>query len=346
MTKKIGILGGGQLARMLTQEALPMGLEIHALSESKDDPVAKVCPLWKKGSLKSKRDLKKFSERMDLLTFESEFLNTNLLKTFKIKPSLRLMTILQDKLHQKLFLEEYKLPVTPLKKNLLFPFVVKLRKLSYDGYGTFFVNNFADFTKHSLNFRSKEFLWEEKIDFKRELAITAVRNKKKQIVFTPLVETFQEKGRCLWVKGPIHFKKIKGVKEKIRRFLNKIQYEGAMSFEFFETKNKELFINEVAPRVHNSCHYSLDALSESQFVLHLKAILNENLTEPKLLCKKFCMVNLLSTGRKKIKLSWPQHVHVYWYGKKHNKPYRKMGHITCLNQPLSFLQTKRKEFLL
>ena len=138
------------------------------------------------------------------------------------------------------------------------------------------------------------------------------------------METHQEQFRCLWVKGPVEHKKINHLKNKISRFLQDIGYQGLITFELFDT-GSELLINELAPRVHNSGHYSLNAMSEDQFTLHLKAVFNFPLQSPKV-SQGFAMLNLLG-GRKESKWKELKKFHFHWYGKTINRPGRKMGHV-------------------
>ena len=170
------------------------------------------------------------------------------------------------------------------------------------------------------------FIAEPFLPFQRELAISAARNGK-ETVFTPLVETFQENSRCLWVRGPVFHKEESGLKRKIVQFLDAVNYRGLIAFELFDMGDR-LLVNETAPRVHNSGHYSLNGLSEDQFTLHLKAILGFPLQTPKAFCG-FAMLNLLGGRRDKQKPGLKQ-FHFHWYGKEDIRPGRKMGHVTAL----------------
>jgi len=147
----------------------------------------------------------------------------------------------------------------------------------------------------------------------------------------PLVETFQKNFRCFWVKGPIHSSRISSLNSKLKKFVQKIKYEGVIAFEIFETK-KEFLINEIAPRVHNSGHYSLDALTQDQFELHLEACLRNPLTAPQLLGKGFAMLNLL--GKQESNSEWKKqkNIFLHMYGKKEKTKMRKMGHLNALDQ--------------
>ena len=348
--KNLGILGGGQLARMLVLKAPPLGLKPFVFFASKKDPAAQVCTNWIEGNVKETEKLKAFLKKIEILTFESELINAALIQKalpkrhkIHIAPSLKILGQIQDRLYQKELLQSHKLPtadflslpslkvttLNPIKIlnevwDLFGPFVLKTREGGYDGYGTF------PFTekKQIKNFKlfKGSYIAESFIPFKRELAISAARNKK-ELIFTPLVETCQEHSRCLWVKGPVKHKEIDILKKKISRFLNALDYQGLIAFELFDT-GSHLLINELAPRVHNSGHYSLNAMNEDQFTLHLKAILDLPLQSPKS-SKGFAMLNLLG-GRDESRWESLKKFHFHWYGKTITRPGRKMGHVNSV----------------
>ena len=362
-TRKIGLLGGGQLARMLTQKAPHLNAKTYVLSPSSKDPAALINSHWQKGNPSQLKSLVSFFKKIDYLTFESEFISAQTIqKAIKksgrkilIIPSLKLLSLIQDRLSQKKLIEKYKLKTSPFlefsfkskdrsqnRKDLhallkkIGPFVLKKRMGGYDGYGTFIIKN----KNHIKNFKdfSSSFIAEKFIPFKRELALTGVRNKRGDIIFLPLVETRQETARCLWVCGPQKHPQLKKLKNKISFFLEQIKYEGVLAFELFDT-GKELIINELAPRVHNSNHYSLDGLTEDQFTLHLKACFNLELKTPKKKSKGFAMMNLLGEGGKKPKWTLDQNVSFYWYDKSESRKGRKMGHLNSLgSSPLQALR--------
>ena len=202
----------------------------------------------------------------------------------------------------------------------------------YDGQGTFII-------KEKLSHRQKlaplkgGFIAEKLIPFKRELALLSARNKTGHIIFFPLVESFQENHKCLWIKGPAQHPQLPLLKKQIQAFLNGINYQGLMAFELFDTGG-ELLINELAPRVHNSGHYSLTALNQDQFTAHLRAIMNLPLKPPRLLkeggLKAFAMLNLLGEGVSSPKLKSLPGIEVTWYKKNQSRKGRKMGHINTL----------------
>ena len=352
---KFGILGGGQLARMLALKSHELGLQPYVLCKDKSDPAAQVTSFYVHGSLDSKRDLKKFLQQVDVATFENEFLDTALLQktAFAVKtpihPKPQVMQLLQDRLHQKKLFQKYKIPTARYvavsseqeisNLNHLFPqgMVLKKRRQGYDGYGTCITKNITknksslDFVKNNIS----NLIAEELIPFKREMALTLVRNRKKQMIELPLVETYQKEARCLWVKGPCRHKEKDSLVKKLKTMLDHLNYEGVVAFELFETKSGYLLVNELAPRVHNSGHYSLDSLSEDQFSLHIKAVLNLNITTPDLRAGGFAMLNLLGCKKHQLLSARPSNGKLHWYGKQEARSGRKMGHVNFVAASVS-----------
>lgn len=358
---KIGLLGSGQLARMLALRAHSLGIQPFVYGGKSTDPAAQVTSRHYEGDLKDAKRLQEFLERVDIATFESEFMDGALLAELSRKtrtpiyPDPLQMEKLQDRWTQKQLLQEHKLPTSPffavstleethaawaqLKTSQV---VLKKRKFGYDGYGTFILKSEADLKESLFRENLQGFIAESFVPFKRELAVSAVRNPQGEVVFLPLVESFQKDSRCFWVKGPVRHKDLKALKRKIKRFLNELEYVGIMAFELFETSTG-LLINEIAPRVHNSAHYSLDALSEDQFQLHLEAVIGRKLKEPTTLTRGFAMVNLLGSSSHAPKWSDISEGQIHWYGKLDNRPGRKMGHLNCrAENPTKALKTALK----
>lgn len=363
--QKIGILGGGQLAQMLALEAVPLGLQVHVLSEKKEDPAAQVCGRHTVGSPDSEKDLMEFCSQVDFITFESEFFDADKIEqiqnqsTLRVFPSTSCMRLLQNRSTQKKALVESKLPTADFLdvnspesfeqayEHFQGRFVLKKCRGGYDGYGTYFIKSKADLKKYHGLF-PEEFIAEALIPFKKEMAIILARNTQGQCVVLPLVETKQSDSRCDWVLGPSKHPAALKLITKLKKFVQNTDYVGVIAFELFDT-GKDLIINEVAPRVHNSGHYSQEALRESQFLLHLKCGLGLPLTAPQLRDKAFCMINLLGQSDQEIQLA-PTTGRLHWYGKTHNRPGRKMGHVNYLGPSaqklLGIARKERKAFQL
>ena len=346
---KVGILGGGQLARMLVLKAHEMGLKPYVLSADKHDPSAQVTSFWVKGDICRTSDLTRFLKQTDIVTFENEFVHTpSLIKAMRktktpVCPHPSIIAKLQDRWFQKQLLKKHHIPTAPffkidnkqqafkVFKTFKNKMVLKKRLFGYDGRGTFIIQNTDQIPFY------KNLIAEEFVPFKRELALTLVASKN-QIISLPLVETFQKNFRCYWVKGPVSHPQVKSLTKKLKTFLKKTGYQGVIAFEIFET-SKNLLINEIAPRVHNSGHYSLNALSKDQFSLHLEAILETPLHPPQILCGGFAMLNLL--GKREKSKSWKKikEVFLHDYGKKKLKIGRKMGHLnSCADSPKKALE--------
>jgi 5-(carboxyamino)imidazole ribonucleotide synthase len=354
---QVGILGGGQLARMLILEAHRMGLNPHVLCANAEDPAAKVCANRFFGALDQIPTLSTFAKTVDALTVESEFLNTQVVsdsikgKTFE--PQLAVLETLQDRLTQKQLLRDFGIPTAPfcawnheseikdLFATFAFGFVLKKRRFGYDGYGTFVFKKTSAKPAPVVPADKNGFIAERFIPFKRELAFSLARNGKKQFAVFPLVETKQVNSRCLWVKGPIKHRKFTALVERFQKMMNKLDYRGLLAVELFEADG-QLIVNELAPRVHNSAHYSLNALTLNQFEAHWRGVLNWPLKNPEPLAKGFAMVNLLGEGGE-IHLSEASLGWLHWYDKNENRLGRKLGHITVTGKsPEDALKTALK----
>jgi len=227
--------------------------------------------------------------------------------------------------------------------------VLKQRRFGYDGYGTFVVRSKKDFDESVLTKSRFGFIAEEFIGFKRELAVSFVRSTQAAFCTLPLVESVQHDSRCFSVHGPVRHVQLPKLKNAFKRLMHDLNYCGVLAVELFET-SRGLLVNELAPRVHNSAHYSQNALTTSQFEYHLRAGLGLPLPEVELVRPGFAMVNLLGEGNQKIKLSYSDAGHLHWYGKSENRPGRKLGHLNvtdsnakrALKQALKW----RKEFKL
>jgi 5-(carboxyamino)imidazole ribonucleotide synthase len=276
------------------------------------------------------------------------------------------MSSLQYRHSQKELLVKHKLPTAPYFELYgpgdLTPFfqtesqndwVFKKNFGGYDGYGTFFWPKDSDLILEALTEAPQSqkiplLIAEPLVKFKRELALTAARNKKNEIVFFPLVQTFQKNGQCDYVLGPTHHSELMKFKIKVKSFLKKLNYVGVITFELFDFEEK-LLVNEVAPRVHNSAHFTLNATNISQFEMHWRCGLSLPLPEPKLTTPQFVMVNLVGTkNTKSLVAPLAAHGHLHWYGKSESRSRRKLGHVnfsgtnqkTLLNQALK----ERKKF--
>ncbi len=366
----LGILGGGQLARMLALKAHELGITTAILSEHPGDPAAQVTNLWQQGRTDSPTDLKRFLSSVDLATFESEFLDAKLLAKLSreskvgLYPRPQHMLRLQDRLTQKRLFLKHGLPTArffPVNRfaqaeqalqNFPKGMVLKKRRFGYDGNGTFIIRTRPELenVRSEIQTNAWGFIAEELIPFERELAIMVARSRLGEAVALPYVETFQEDARCLWVRGPLKTSTgLAQLQKKLLTFLAKTGYVGTMGIELFDSGG-EVLLNEIAPRVHNSGHYTLNALSEDQFTIHLKAVLGLAFSQVKILDGGFAMYNLIGSRTGEAKWQLPAGVALHWYGKSENRPGRKMGHLNATaatpEKALQKLQLARLKFKL
>lgn len=358
---KLGILGSGQLARLLAIAAHGLGIETHVFTGNLKDPA---CLVNSHNHLIDLKTLNLTAAQIDLLntlnaiTFESEFVDTEMVsKIIKSKvyiaPSLNMMAQLQHRHFQKSTFIKYGLPTAEFFEVTSFEdfnnvyakfpkgFVLKRSFGGYDGYGTYMIANRKAFQKALAEFEpsyfeENHFIAEKLIPFKRELAITFACDQFGQVIDLPLVETKQSQYRCDWVLGPIKHPGINLLKKKISAFLKKTKYVGVITFELFDTGNN-LLINECAPRVHNSAHYTLDALNFSQFAYHIQCLAGLKIQKYKMNSKGFCMSNLIGKGGNISGAPGNLTGHLHWYGKSENRNGRKMGHVNYLGSSPSLL---------
>lgn len=347
---RFGIIGGGQLARMLVQAGQTLGFEMHVLSDSSEDPAAQVTPHHHKFSLSDRMHLENFIDHMSFVTFESEFVEPKTFMGFekdqklKFYPSLDNMAMFRDRKTQKQWLVDNKIPTAKfiasledssdpqklrqkLEKTFRHGFVLKKTLFGYDGYGTWISTSKTPL--ESLNLKNPtDWIVEEKISFKRELAAQFARTSKGAIIEFPLVESQQENNRCDWIKGPIQHRKWTSLKAKIIKALDKANYVGVIAFELFDSK-AGLVVNEVAPRVHNSGHHTQQSMSLSQFHAHLLCALPIEFKSV-LQSKGFSMANLIGPTDLKPDTDVPENVFIHWYGKKELREGRKVGHLNSL----------------
>lgn len=393
---RIGVIGDGQLAQMMAEAATELGLNFSVFASSAQSPAANTKAQITLGDLNKPSDFIAFCQKNDLITIESEFIDPELLQKSPVPvwPSPSILKSLRDRLPQKESLIEHQIPTSPLRlfKNLKDEamdfwqthieqnrtakgLVFKRRLFGYDGYGTrilkslddlkTFIAETEDLAQHpttddntsipSMNL-SQDWIAEDLVSFTKEFAISFARNPKGQILEFPLVESFQQDSKCLWVKGPIDKTPYLETIQRLKDYINNINFIGLISFELFLSSNGDLVVNEIAPRVHNSAHYSIEALEISQFKAHLMAICDFDLPESSAFKhqKAFAMYNLIGQKDMATKdLNFPElspDIHLHWYHKTQSRKGRKMGHITTLadtpEKALLKLENIRKDFKL
>jgi 5-(carboxyamino)imidazole ribonucleotide synthase len=355
---RIGIIGGGQLGKMIAQEAKRMSFKIIILDPCKDCPASSVSDEIIHADFKDESAIRKLARMSDVLTYEIELANSNALKVlesqkYPVFPSPVTLEIIQNKFRQKSFLKENGIAVPEFDlvksvqclKNLCsdygLPAMLKACEDSYDGRGNFLISS-MDKTQEAFDFfHGKECMLEKFIPSIKEISIMVARNSDGQIVSFPVAENIHSNNVLDMTIVPARISKKVSIKAKriAQKTMGALKGAGIFGIEMFVTKDEDVIVNEIAPRPHNSGHYSIEACSISQFEQHIRAILDLPLSDPQLLTPAV-MVNILGSehhnGTYKIKglrklMSIPG-IKLHIYGKKISKPRRKLGHITVTAQ--------------
>lgn len=363
--KKIGILGGGQLGKMLLQKAQDFALNVYVLDPDPEAPCKNVTPNFVKGNFKNFEDTYHFGKKLDLITIEIENVNTEALKKLQqegkeIYPQPEIIEMIQDKGLQKIFYQTHHIPTadfflvenkTQIQKYTEYmPFFQKKRKGGYDGKGVRKITQKAHI-EHAFDEPS---VLERLVDIDKEISIIVARNASGEIkCFPPSENIFNPHAHLVdYLICPANLPQTiqaqaEELAQKIAEQLNLI---GLLAVEFFLSKDGKLLVNEIAPRVHNSGHHTIEACVTSQFEQHWRAILNFPLGDTNLI-RPAAMINLLGSegfeghthyvGLENI-LKYSG-VYPHLYGKKQVKPFRKMGHITITDQTRAAVLQKAKK---
>ncbi|HJR99330.1 MAG TPA: 5-(carboxyamino)imidazole ribonucleotide synthase [Flavobacterium sp.] len=358
---KLGILGGGQLGKMLLFDTRKFDIQTYVLDSSDEAPCRMACNQFFKGDLMDFDTVYQFGKLVDVLTFEIELVNLEALEKLeseglKVYPSPQTLRKIQNKGRQKDFYTEKNIPTAPyqrfndlkslvselLHSKIKMPFVWKCTEFGYDGNGVKIIREMSDLD----NLPNVECIAEEMIPFKNELAVIVCRNPSGDIKTYPVVEMefHPEANQVEYVICPARIDD--AVAQKARTIaLNVSQnfnHVGLLAVEMFQTEDDEVIVNEVAPRPHNSGHYSIEASYTSQFENHLRAILDLPLgnTDSKVAGIMVNLVgeegfsgNVIYQNIEKI-LGW-NGVTPHIYGKKETRPFRKMGHVTIVNENMT-----------
>ncbi len=365
--KRVGVIGGGQLAWMMGSAAKKLGLELVVQTPNQTDPAVSIANDTIFAAVDDAIATEKLAKKCDVITFENEFVDLEKLSLLAQQgvcfyPHLPALEPLLDKYHQRCYLQELGLPTpqffalgeelapigsfqdlcnsVPCQK-LGFPLVIKARRHGYDGQGTFIVKNIDDL-QSKLTFaqiQSNLFLVEEFVPFQKELAVIAARSVNGDIVTYPVVETQQEQQVCRRVIAPADITSTVSaeINHIAATLLNQLDYVGVLGIELFLTRDDKVLVNEIAPRTHNSGHFSLDACETSQFEQQLRAVCGLPLGDAKLTYPCAIMVNLLGYEQsrnqyiqKRKEIQQIAQTHLYWYGKSESRVGRKMAHVTAL----------------
>jgi 5-(carboxyamino)imidazole ribonucleotide synthase len=357
---KIGIIGGGQIGKMIAQEAKRMSLKVVILDPNKNCPASTICDKLIVADFKDENKIIELAKYSDVITYEIELANSKALKKLESKnypifPSPHSLYLIQNKFRQKQFLQENNLPVPEFKKitsinDLLlvaksfeYPLMLKACEDSYDGRGNYLIKSKEDVPIAYNSFDNRELFAEKYVNFKKEISIMVARNNKGQITTFPIAENIHKNNvlDTTIVPANISSKIYEAAEIIAKNVIGCLNDSGIFGIEMFVSNKDDIFINEIAPRPHNSGHYSIEGCSISQFEQHIRTILNFPLVKPELV-RPTVMKNILGpsnfsgnyriTGLSKL-LSIPS-TKIHLYGKNLTSPGRKLGHITCTGTTL------------
>lgn len=359
---KIGILGGGQLGRMMIQSAINYNLYVCCLDPDANAPCKTVANEFTKGSLTDYDTVYKFGKDKDIITIEIENVNVEALKALqkegkKVFPQPEVIEIIKDKGLQKMFYQRNDIPSpdfflvenkTQIEKYRdFFPFFQKLRTGGYDGKGVVKLGH-PNKIEHAFEEPS---VLERLVDFDKEISVIVARNESGETKCFPAVECeFNPEANLVeFLFSPANIKKSieKQATEIALKIAEKLNIVGILAVELFVTKDGKVLVNEVAPRPHNSGHQTIEGNITSQFEQHLRAILNLPLGDTSII-KPAVMINLLGEKNYEGPAKYEglidamkyKGVYIHLYGKKHTKPFRKMGHVTVIDDDLNLAKKK------
>jgi len=351
---KLGILGGGQLGRMLIQEAINYNLTTLILDPDPEAPCKHIANYFECGSITDFDTVYNFGKKADIITIEIEKVNIEALEQLEkegklVFPQSRVIRLIQDKGVQKQFFKENDIPTAPFQlantredirnSNFTFPYMLKQRKDGYDGKGVMKINSISEIDQSF----DAPCLIEEMVDFEKEIAVIVSRNSKGDVKTFPMVEMeFNAEANLVefLISPSTYPEAIQNRAEEIAiQIATSLNITGILAVEMFVTRNGEILVNELAPRPHNSGHHTIEGNYVSQFEQHIRSIFSLPLGDTRSISNAV-MINLLGeklhNGVAKYegleKVMAIEGVYVHLYGKKYTKPFRKMGHITVVDQ--------------
>jgi 5-(carboxyamino)imidazole ribonucleotide synthase len=356
LLKRIGVIGGGQLAWMMAIAAKQLGLALVVQAASKDEPATAVADRMVIGAIDDFAATKAIAQMSDVITFENEFVNLKQLAELervgvRFLPKLEMLGLLVDKYIQRKHLKQNHIP-TPnfLSINdesdlieaaqiLGYPSVLKARRLGYDGKGTSVVKSESELLIAWEAMGKSPALLEAYVNFEAELAVMVARSESGEYAIYPVVETKQVDQVCRRVIAPARIAPEIVVRAEAiaKTIVSSLDLVGIFGIELFLTGEDELSVNEIAPRTHNSGHYTIEACPTSQFAQLLRVVSGMSLGDVHMTSPVAIMVNLLgyetsnsSYPSKRQQIDQLPNTSLHWYGKTTSKPGRKLGHATVL----------------
>lgn len=376
MYPKINIIGGGQLARMLTQEAQKLGFEINILDKDKNCSGGQVANNLFVGDIFDENLIQELSSSEAFWTFEIEHLDTRRMNeivkkyALEINPKIKTLEIINDKIIQKKFLSSFGIPVAEffdieiiesfldetkefdsnniqtqnIKQNLEFPFMLKTRKGGFDGRGNKIIYNVLELKEWREKFGAENCYIEKLINYETEISVLCVKGKFETVLYE-VTENIHHNNICHRTIAParISVDLRTQAQNMAKKIIENLEGFGCFCVEFFVTRTGELIVNEVAPRVHNSGHWTMNGSITSQFENHIRAITGLNLGSTEMTHKCSIMLNILGNREGEVELSGLhqllefKNLKLYLYGKTPVRLERKMGHINLFGNNLDEL---------
>ncbi|ADC87899.1 MULTISPECIES: 5-(carboxyamino)imidazole ribonucleotide synthase [Staphylococcus] len=359
----IGIIGGGQLGKMMTQSAQKMGFKVICLDPNTDCPCHHIANEFITAAYDDTQALQELGEKSDVITYEFENISAQQLKTlseqFNIPQGYQAIELLQDRLTEKQTLERAGAHIVPFLsinniddlynaiEELGYPFIIKTRFGGYDGKGQILVKDHTAIEEAKQLIAQQECVAEQYLDIEREVSLTVTIGNQKQTTYFPLQENEHRNQILFKTIVPARSDKEQLARIEVNKIIDTVHFVGTFTVEFFIDKQNQLYVNEIAPRPHNSGHYSIEACDYSQFDTHILAITGQTLPQTIELLKPAVMMNLLGRDLDLLEDDFGQHPewHVHIYGKAERKPDRKMGHMTILTDDVNATEaTMLKQF--
>lgn len=347
--KTIGIIGGGQLGKMLAQSALRMGYKVAILDPSEDAPARATCHEFIHADFSDESALKQLAEMSDVLTYEFENIDAHLLRDLVehhyVPQGAETVLTLQDRETEKAAIQKSGATVVPYqttntKEELQqfiethdYPVIVKTATGGYDGKGQYLIESEEDIK--DVPFGDVELVTEKYIDLEREVSLTVARSASGETVVFPLQENLHRNQILYRTIAPSRIDVFEEAKRQVELIMEELLFVGVFTVEFFVDKDNNVYVNEIAPRPHNSAHYTIEACNISQFDAHILAVCDLPLPEV-YQHQPAIMMNLLGQDLDRLEDELYKHSdwNVHLYGKSDRKPERKMGHVTILTDEI------------
>lgn len=343
----IGIIGGGQLGKMLAQSAQRMGYKVAVLDPSADAPARSVCHTFIHADFSDEEALIKLSDMSDVVTYEFENIDAhilrNLVSDYYVPQGAKTVLTLQNRTTEKNAIKESGASIVPFEnisseedvkafaEKHSYPLIVKTTTGGYDGKGQYYIGSEQELSNENIPFEKTEFIVEKYINLSTEVSLTAARSASGEIIYFPLQENLHRNQVLYRTIAPARVDYFEKAKAEADKIMEAMLFVGVFTIEFFIDQNGELYVNEIAPRPHNSAHYTIEACNISQFDAHILSVTDQPLPEV-YQHSDAIMMNLLGEDLDRLDLELFDYSewNVHLYGKSDRKAARKMGHVTIL----------------